>query len=140
MARLGSLSASDGRIVLPNGAILSPRMSRRAFEAELPNASVLEEGSGWATYDLGPNLIEGRAFCVEANFEKEALRFVWLANKEMADAGWSGFSEELATRLNEENQAWLTQILGQSRRFLWGTIEAGYDVKTGVPQIVVHYN
>lgn len=135
------LDPRNGHLRLPNGCTIHPAL-RPAVVASLGPSQPpthRDMGTGWrwcrlqlshAPYFIGVNL----------GFWQEQLRtyqFGW--STRLLPTSWNDWNEAAELRRAQEFEEWLSQQVGRTRTFEWGTAWVGYDPRSAGSSIVIHY-
>ncbi len=133
-----------GRLRIEGVGVLSPRMTREKFEADISEAELFDETlyHPSASYGLGSRMLGGRRFGIQVVFEHGTLRQIVLTDDEQfAGRGWEGFTPELAARSKAQNDAWVSELAGgPDARFAWGGISSLIDAKTAIAEVVILFS
>lgn len=138
------IDAATGTIVLEGEPVrIGPGLRLAAFQTSVVGgaAKLVVHNEPWRTLHIRECRIGGEAFAAMLIFEGEPLRTLTLC---LADpAGTRAYQE-----LDAAHRRWLAANLKgapawrapeNERRFAWGTLWVGFDVKSGGPEIVVSY-
>jgi hypothetical protein len=137
------IDARDGTIVLEDWAErFGPALTAMAFQASAlgRRAKLVVRNEPWRTFAITDLRIGGQGFGAHLVFENERLDMVALCladpDGKLADEAIDAAHQRwLAANLRGEN--WRPRR--EPRRFPWGSLWAGLDVKSGSPEIVVAY-
>jgi hypothetical protein len=140
------IERSTGEIRLAlGGTCISPALTREQFLASSLASQSRETvcNEPHCSFALPTVQVSGHAFVVSLWFEGSSVHRVSI---ECADAefgtSWSDWSEERELARKRLHDSLLAAALGPSwmhQRFPWGTVDSGYDPKSGFSSIGVTY-
>lgn len=138
-----SIDAHSGTIVLDGrDELLGPALTAAAFQASGLGraAKLVVRSEPWRTFGIAALRIGGESFGAHLVFENERLDMVVLCladpdGKLTYDAIGAAHQRWLAANLS--GKTWRPSR--EPRRFPWGSLWAGLEIKSGGPEIVVAY-
>ncbi|PSR55618.1 hypothetical protein AHMF7605_19955 [Adhaeribacter arboris] len=133
----GQLTFGTGKTVFPITTL---------SELKAINLSAVHEegvlGNEWIHYTVKNVLIAGKFFYLTFFFHEEILDSVsFIFNDCEIDltSNWDCWSEKREKENAVLYNNWLDKEIGTSRNFLWGTVWASYDPKSGGSSIGISY-
>lgn len=140
------IEPTTGQIRLPSDGIrVGPLLTREQFLASslARQSRELVRNEPHCSFGLPTVQFDGHSFAWSLWFHGSVLRRVSI---ECADAefgsSWADWSEERELARKRFHDSLLQSVLGSDwsrERYLWGTVDSGYDSKGGFSSIVVSY-
>ena len=130
-----------GELSLPDGTVLSPRLTRSVFlsSAEGAQAKVVVKNEPWCSFHF-----EDRedSLGVVVVFRGERLKSVSISiDDPRFGSGWEDWSEKKELERKQANDRWLTgKGLVPGKNYAWGSVWSEYDPKSGSSMIVIRYS
>lgn len=136
------INTNNGSLKLSEDFALSPQTTYSQIRSAFPDNRIWEVGTGYVWVYFSDIQIEDMLFCFSLCFYKERLAMVdfWFRTKdEKVVSDWSEWTEEYELNQRKKLDQWLTQKIGNRRKFAWGNIGAYYNQKSAYSSIVMNF-